>query len=186
MTDHTLPALDVRAAAQTLALAFHDDPVFRWWIADDARRRAVLPAFFAVVAGATEELHVDDDLDAVAVWTPPGAEDDEGLVPALVDATGEDAERMFPVLELMAQHHPAEPHWYLWFLGTRPERQSRGLGSALMRPVLERCDDAGLPAYLEATSDRGAALYARHGFETVGEIVLPGGPSLWPMWREAR
>jgi hypothetical protein len=52
--------------------------------------------------------------------------------------------------------------------------------------MLERCNAAGLPAYLEATSDGGVALYRRHGFRVVGEIVLPGGPSLWPMWREAR
>ena len=52
----------------------------------------------------------------------------------------------------MAAQHPEEPHWYLPFVGTRPDRQSRGLGSAVMRPVLDACDVAGLPAYLEATS----------------------------------
>jgi hypothetical protein len=55
-----------------------------------------------------------------------------------------------------------------------------------MRPVLELCDERGLPAYLEATSDRGTQLYRRHGFEVVDEIALPDGPSLWPMWREPR
>jgi ribosomal protein S18 acetylase RimI-like enzyme len=86
----------------------------------------------------------------------------------------------------MEEQHPAEPHWYLFFLGTRPERRSRGLGSALLRPVLDACDAQGLPAYLEATSERSAALYVRHGFEVTGEIALPHGPSLWPMWREPR
>ena len=86
----------------------------------------------------------------------------------------------------MAAQHPEEPHWYLPFVGTRPDRQSRGLGSAVMRPVLDACDVAGLPAYLEATSERVARLYARHGFMIAGEIELPDGPSLWPMWREPR
>ncbi len=55
-----------------------------------------------------------------------------------------------------------------------------------MRPVLETCDERGLPAYLEATSERNKQLYQRHGFEVVGEITLRDGPSLWPMWREPR
>jgi len=29
-------------------------------------------------------------------------------------------------------------------------------------------------------------LYRRHGFEQIGEIELPDGPSLYPMWRDAR
>jgi hypothetical protein len=42
------------------------------------------------------------------------------------------------------------------------------------------------PAYLEATSEINKRLYLRHGFETIGEIRLPSGPSMWPMWREPR
>ena len=26
----------------------------------------------------------------------------------------------------------------------------------------------------------------RAGFEVTGEINIPGGPTLWPMWRKAR
>jgi ribosomal protein S18 acetylase RimI-like enzyme len=193
MTDYTtIPAVatrtatagDLPALSETLALAFHDDPVFRWWIGDDARRREILPAFFGVVAGASGEVHVTEDLASGAVWTAPGAEDDDEMVPLLAQLAAEHADRMFEILELMAEQHPADPHWYLFFLGTRPDRQARGLGSAVMRPVLETCDADAMPAYLEATSERSRELYARHGFEVVGEIRLPDGPSLWPMWRD--
>jgi ribosomal protein S18 acetylase RimI-like enzyme len=186
---HPVTAQDVPALAETLAAAFQDDPVFRWWIGDDARRRQILPAFFGVITEAHRTagtVHTTDELDSAAVWAPPGAEDDEALVGELATAAGEYAGSMFEILERMAEQHPAEPHWYLFFVGTRPERQSRGLGSAVMRPVLEACDATGMPAYLEATSERNAGLYRRHGFEVVGEIELPDGPSLWPMWREAR
>ena len=56
------------------------------------------------------------------------------------------------VIEQMGQHHPPEPHWYLPLIGVDPARQGQGLGAALMRPVLAKCDAAGLPAYLESTS----------------------------------
>jgi ribosomal protein S18 acetylase RimI-like enzyme len=71
-------------------------------------------------------------------------------------------------------------------LGTAPEHQGKGLGSAMMAPVLHRCDDEGLPAYLESSKESNIAFYRRHGFEVVGEVVVPDGPTLWPMWREPR
>jgi hypothetical protein len=50
---------------------------------------------------------------------------------------------------------------------------------------LERCDDEGIPAYLEATSAGNRDLYLRHGFEVIEEARWPGGgPPLWLMWRE--
>lgn len=41
-----------------------------------------------------------------------------------------------------------------------------------------------MTAYLEATSPLNRRLYERHGFEVTGEIQLPNGPAMWPMWRE--
>ena len=45
-------------------------------------------------------------------------------------------------------------------------------------PVLERCDDERLPAYLETTSPRNRALYQRHGFEITGQFSV--GPRVAP------
>jgi hypothetical protein len=50
--------------------------------------------------------------------------------------------------------------------------------------VLEASDRKALPAYLEATSARNEALYARHGFHTIRDLPLPDGPALHAMWRE--
>ena len=52
-----------------------------------------------------------------------------------------------------------------------------------MRAVLDTCDRDAMPAYLEATSEGNRRLYLRHGFEVTGEIQLPDGPNMWPMWR---
>ena len=118
-----------------------------------------------------------------AVWAPPGAEDDEQLPERVGEIAAENAERLFEVLGLMDSVHPTDPHYYLFLLGTRPEWQGRGIGSALMAPVLETCDRERVPAYLEATSERNRELYLRHGFEVTGEIDVPDGPTLWCMWR---
>jgi len=65
----------------------------------------------------------------------------------------------------MQEHHPTQPHWYLYYLGTEPEKQGTGIGAAVMRPVLDLCDSHRLPVNLEASSPRNRALYQRHGFD---------------------
>ena len=180
---------DVPGLSATLAAAFIDDPVFSWCFADAARRQDILPHWFEAVIAANlvhGEIYTTDDVVAGAVWLPPHVEDDEQLGEALGQISGEYAGNLFRAFELMDQHHPREPHHYLFLLGTRHEFQSRGIGSALMAPVLEVCDREALPAYLEATSERNMHLYLRRGFQLCGEINLPGGPTMWPMWREPR
>jgi ribosomal protein S18 acetylase RimI-like enzyme len=87
----------------------------------------------------------------------------------------------------MEQRHPYDPpHWYLFILGVEQAAQGQGLGSALLAHMLARVDADGMPAYLESSKERNLALYGRHGFEVTAEVVIPSGPRIWPMWREAR
>jgi GNAT superfamily N-acetyltransferase len=175
--------------SETLALSFYDDPVVTWCFPEGPRRRQILPGFFGAIAesylGYDEIYDVDEGVSA-AVWAPPGAEDDEQLVERIGTISEEYADRVFGVLGLMAEKHPVDPHYYLFLLGTRLEWQGRGIGSALMAPVLEICDRERIPAYLEATSERNKALYLRHGFDVTDEVRIPDGPPLWPMWRTPR
>jgi ribosomal protein S18 acetylase RimI-like enzyme len=180
---------DIPAISRTLAAAFFDDPVFSYYYPDAAARRRILPRWFEVVSEAVlphGEIYTTGDVVAGAVWVPPGVEDDAQMAAKLGEVSGRYARSLFAIFERMDEVHPHEPHHYLFLLATRPEWQSRGFGSALLRPVLELCDRDALPAYLEATSEGNKRLYLRHGFEVTGEIRLPGGPSMWPMWRTPR
>lgn len=96
-----------------------------------------------------------------------------------------DFPRTFELFELFDAHHPQDPHYYLQFIGVRPACQGIGIGSALLRAVLDRCDLEGAAAYLEA-DERSKLLYLKHGFEPIAELRLPEGPSIWPMWRAPR
>ncbi len=119
-------------------------------------------------------------------WEMPKTVDGRTAVRWL-QAFGMQLPRAIRVQKAMHEHHLTEPHSYIRWIGVRPGLQGQGLGSALMRPTLERCDSDGIPAYIEASSERSAALYARLGFVHLGVLELPDGvPPVWPMRRPPR
>ena len=76
-------------------------------------------------------------------------------------------------------------HWYLPLIGVDPPRQGKGLGGDLMQVALARADADRVPCYLENTKERNLPFYAKHGFEVIVEINVPGGgPTIWTMKRE--
>jgi GNAT superfamily N-acetyltransferase len=192
-----LTAADVPVVARTLALAFYDDPHMRWIMRDDGKRLARLEQAWAVFMRRLWLEHdggyVHQGLGGAAVWLPPEKWSVSPLTqlrvtPAVVKAVRADVPRLLWAFNAIERKHPhGRPHWYLPVIGVAPQWQGRGFGQALLRPVLQKCDAEGLPAYLEASTARNRALYERNGFECVEEFAYArGGPPLWRMWRDPR
>lgn len=190
---------DVRALSRVLARAFFDDPVMMWLWPDDFRRAKALPRVFSAMTrhhflagGGAEVAGRDGDIGAAALWDPPGrwkqtAREEWWMMPSFVLAMGRQVGRGLGVTELLKQHHPEEPHWYLAVLGSDPDVRGAGFGHALMQSRLDRCDAEGAPAYLESTKESNVAYYQRFGFHVTGELTIPdGGPTMWPMWRSPK
>lgn len=186
---------DHEAAAEALALAFLDDPGWAHLLPDSESRGERLLKFFAAeianVVPDHRELWVTDDGSGAALWGRPGrwrvpfARTARPL-PSMIEVFG-----LRLGLALWSQlrferRHPRRPeHWYLHYIGVEPRRQGRGLGAALLAPVLDLCEETGTPAYLESSSERNRVLYERHGFELTHTFPLPlGGPPIREMWRE--
>jgi ribosomal protein S18 acetylase RimI-like enzyme len=179
------------ATIATLAAAFAEDAAVRRFYPGGAEYRRHFPGLLAAFGGRAFEAGVVD-LDpacrAAALWFPPGLEPDGDAIMAHLEASVP-ADRLGALaggMKLQGSLHPEEPHWYLPWIGVRPEAQGRGLGSALLDLGLARADAEGLPAYLEATSRRNAALYARHGFEVQAIVEAEDYPEIILMWRPAR
>jgi len=186
---------DTAPLAASLARAFFDDPVMSYLIPDEPTRRRRVAAFFEA-ALANQHLphgacYTDTDRAGGALWDPPGHwKMSLGQIvrgaPKMIGAFGRNVPRALRLLSTVERRHPDNDHWYLAVLGTDPVHQGKGIGSALLRPILDRCDHEGLGAYLESSKERNIAFYHRHGFSVTGEIVFPGGPTVWPMWRDPR
>ena len=187
---------DVDGMAAALALAFAEDPVMAWLFGTEPPRPTRYTEPFFRHEGRRHLKHrtvyTADGHPGAAYWDPPGHWKTSTLgmlplAPTMVRGIGRRLAKALRGLARMEKAHAQHPdHYYLAVLGTRPDRQGEGIGSALMAPVLATCDDEGLGAYLESSKEANVPFYRRHGFEVVGEVTFPGGPTLWPMWRDPR
>jgi ribosomal protein S18 acetylase RimI-like enzyme len=186
---------DRDAVVRVLVRAFDRDPVASWLLRSDTRRAWAFETAFDVsflrLTLPAGETWLAGNGAGVALWTPPGGWSTARALPALPRlARAVGFTRSLSLLRAVTgvqDHHPREPHWYLFALGVDPDRQGQGVGSALLREVLGACDARREKAYLEASSEKNVRLYERHGFATKGEVrLLPGSPPLWPMLREPR
>jgi ribosomal protein S18 acetylase RimI-like enzyme len=183
---------EVAQVSGTLADALANDPVFSWLLPSQRRRDARLRRLFALelahwVFPAGGRALTTDDFRGANVELPPGRSQMSmslsGAI-GLVHVFGVRLLRAGRLQGFFDRNHPQEPHYYIRTLGVATRFQGQGLGTALLRPTLDRCDQEGVPAYLEASSERSAALYERLGFMHLGELRAPdGGPRFWPMRR---
>jgi len=178
-----------------LVSAFHDDPTWSWAFPDPslrAEQHRRLWGLFVEGAMRYRWVWLTPGNTAASVWIPPNGtelsqEQEAALEPTIVEMLGADAAPVMQAFELFDRAHPREvPHFYLSLLATRVEHRGRGYGLGLLAGNLRRIDDAGMPAYLEASNPANVALYERHGFEVRGSFKLPGhGPEVFTMWRNA-
>lgn len=182
---------DLGEIGRALARAFHDDPLGSWLMPDGEVRRKRSPAMFRVQArNALEKggVWTTDDVIGAALWSAPGRWKDTARqvvrqLPSLA-VLGRNLPRALRLFRIVEQQHPSEPHWYLDVVGIDPDHRGTGAGTALLRPVLDRCDDDGAPAYLVSSNVANIPFYERLGFRPRDEIVVPDGPVMYPMWRD--
>ena len=169
-----------KALGGLLGKAFFDDPIWMWVVQDPERRRKHLGQFLAqVIHGRVKAgtVWTTTEQEGTAVWAPPGEWKVHPLamLPALPSALRcvgfrELQTRLEAFAKMEAGH-----------------LRGLGVGTALITPMVDRCDEEGLPAYLESSKRGNLPFYHRFGFEVTEELTIASGcDPIWRMWRDPR
>lgn len=190
----------VDIAGQVLARSFDADPLAVYMLPDEEERRRLLPWHFECVTRygvLFGDVLTTKEIEGVAIWLRPGELEmtEERVVAARLheapSVLGEAAWNRFSTtvgfLEGLHGEDVPEKHWYLMVLGVDPAVQGRGLGSALMQPILSRADAEGRRCYLETSEAANVDFYQRRGFRLVREGREPSsGLDYWTFCRDPR
>jgi ribosomal protein S18 acetylase RimI-like enzyme len=186
---------DLEVISRVVGRAFFDDPMAAYLFPNLASRTQGFGAFAQIAieqfAGAGISYVTAPSICGAAIWQAPSPPETNpwrqiSMAARLVYLLRGRFPRLVRLGETVQKVHITEPHWYLAILGTDPEVQGRGIGSALLGPTLSRCDRDGEIAYLESSKESNILFYQRHGFSVLREVQIPDGPKLWPMLRRPR
>lgn len=197
----------IGAPAGVLARAFDDDPVTRWVLPDDHRRRRALRTLQAGSLrlcrrhGGVAVGHAKGGVAAAAGWLPYDRSSPSlaelartGLIlgpwrlgPAATrrsQAHEDVCARRVAVVVADLGEDPAVTG-YLWTIGVEPARRRRGLGAAVLRQTLVQMRDRGMRLCVLKTEQEGSvAFYVADGFRLVDErLVHASGATCWVLVR---
>jgi hypothetical protein len=135
-------------AAEILARAFHDDPVFGWLFPAEGSRHQRLRRFFVTELhheslrhGAVEVARVDGRVAGAAMWLPPGAPlgTQASALPGYLRAFGRQLMIASQYQSAAVAARPrAEPHFGFRVAGTLGLPEGAPVVTAMWRPGLVR------------------------------------------------
>lgn len=182
---------DWREVADITAEGFANDPINRWAFGTSRAIRSVMTIMTRDIYLKQGFGHLHGD-EGATLWLPPGVTANFGRLTMLKLAMGlarhasKGARARAEALgRKMHQHHPSEPHYYLFTIATRETARGKGVGKELLDPMLAHADRERMPVYLENSNPANSGFYVSRGFERTALFEAEdGGPVMEPMWRE--
>lgn len=184
---------DLDRCAEVLGSAFADYPWTRWCVDGDdhvGRITALQRVSLEVVGfplGMVWASSSANRMVSVAVWSDGRTAIDPETWVMLADRSRPlHGDRLGHAMAAEQGGHPRPNthHLFLETMGTDPQRQREGHGSAVLRPGLDLADERGSVCALETSTIENVAFYQTVGFDVVDHrTVVGGGPNVWTMWR---
>lgn len=184
---------DIAMVVSILA-ASHENYVWERWLLPQPDRYAAIERIMnlttRLIAIPHGEVWLAGDVSA-AVWLPPELPEPTPEVARELSTTftavfGNRIQALKSVEAAVGELCPRERHWTLGTMGTHPDHQKSGFGTAVLAPMLDRLDRDGMCAALETSAEDNVSFYERFGFTAVAyDDALPhGAPPVWSMWRD--
>lgn len=192
-----VPASEYKQAALSLAEAFREDEVARYfvdtpdlahWTEEQKWQLHCDILEYITYAHCLKGLvtTVGPDYGAVALWMPPGKNMDDlltifrsGMWRLNYKLSAEGKKRFFN--EFLPLLHDVKASvlgprddqaWYLVYIGCRPSARGKGYARKLIDHISAEADAEGRPCYLESSNEVNVKIYGRMGFEVKKNIHL--------------
>lgn len=186
-------------ATKVLAAAFFNYPMFAFYFPDVKKRTKYLPWYLGNVLNCALRygaVYTTPDVAGVIFTLPPGHTrisqweyiQNGFLLTSLVMGLRDFQQSNF-CEEFVGNIHEElmknRPHVYLWGLVVDPAQKAKGIGTALLQPVLAKADEQKMPVYLETHDENNVAYYQKHGFNLIRSDRIPKyNLPIWCMVRE--
>lgn len=190
-----------KRAAEVLVRAFWNHPPLQYYFPDETERGKIAPHFFSVplfYGIRYGEVHATSmNLEGITIWIPSEEYPFtfwrliRSVPPSELIGLGRNGGSKLRSLgqyidETHARLAPFK-HWFLQAIGVDPKYQGSGYAGRLLRHMLTKIDEAGLPCYLETLEEQNVQIYEHFGFTVVDESAIPETElTNWAMLRKAQ
>jgi len=192
---------NAKPAVEVLVRAFQNYPLLQYYFPNEIEREKISSYFlsFAVFTGISygEVYAPSPNLEGIAVWIPSTNypvtfwKQLRSVPLSVIFGFGRHGgSKMRHIGEYMdTVHKRLTPfkHWFMQTIGIAPQFQGKGYANKLLRPMLSRIDDDGLPCYLETVDEQNVSFYEHFGFKIVDKSNVPETTLInWAMLRETQ
>lgn len=178
---------DLVAAAKVMATAFSDDASIRYLLDGDSMGPNDWKYFLCVlraIHGKCVMLSSDEQINNLLIMLPPKlksvptigflAKGGIGLIKYFGLNMFKRSINYESNCKKVKSHFINSQTWYCMCFVVTKDLQGKGMGSRIMRPVLEESDRNHVPIYLETHKEVNVLIYERFGFKTVDINHIPG------------
>jgi ribosomal protein S18 acetylase RimI-like enzyme len=183
----TLEPRQKQKAAEVIAAAFFDYPMFTFYFPNPSSRMHLLRWYLGNVLNCAlryGEVCATKDFSGVLFTLPPGHTRisqweyiRNGFLLTPIVLGQYNFVRSQICEKFVGDTHEKimqdELHYYLWGLAVEPGHKRGGVGTALMQPLLAKADAEKMPIYLETHNEKNVAYYERFGFTLTHTDAIP-------------
>ena len=182
---------------KTMSAAFFDDPLMKYMVPDDSKRLDKGNWFMSKAIGYCTkwgEVYTDDNFTGGSAWLTPGNTKMSTMrvlraglwqMPFRIGLGGFSRfNKLDSTASAVHKKHVQGDHWYLLVLGTHPDQQGTGIGTAAIDAGVAKADEAGLLAYLETGTESNVEYYTKRDFKIAEEFLIDGHLKAWAMVRQ--